>query len=261
MADNIVIRSGIRNITVSSLGTGETIVTFVSGGSELFLKTIDEGGIIDVYTSTNNTIIVSANAIKSISALGGGTSIIQSVSAGREILLRTISNSTDILVQTSGNEVFFRTRNAQVSAVTGQLSEPLIFTIATAKASAQLSVETTNIIFARSGAYAANSVIMFDAITDINARLPVPYDCRIIRVAGSITANATTIKTISLFVDGTEYNNILEFPVTAVRYYSYNTNVNITVNAGQGISAIVRGGAGNISNVSLCVWLKIFIPN
>lgn len=260
MADNIVIRSGTKNVTVSSLGTGETLITFVSGGSELLVKTIDNGGIIDVYTSTNNTIIVSANAIKSVSALGDGTSIVQSVSAGREILFSTISDSTDVLVQTSGNEIFFRTRNQQVSAVTGQLSEPLMFTIATAKASARLSVETSNIIFARTGTYPSNSVVMFDSITDANARIPVPYSCRIIRVTGSITANTGSIKTISLFVDGTEFTNILEFPVTAVRYYSYNTNVNITVNAGQGISAIVRGGSGNISNTSVCVWLKIFIP-
>lgn len=260
MADNIVIRSGVRNVTVSSLGTGETIITFVSGGTELLIKTIDDGGIIDVSTSTNNTIIVSAIALRSVSALGGGTSIISSVSGSREILFRTFSNSSDVLIQTSANEITFRTRNAQVSAVTGQLSEPLLFTIATAKSSAQLSVETTNVILARSGAFAANSVILFDAITDTNARLPMPYDCRIIRVAGSITANATSDKTISLFVDGTEFTNILTFPVTAVRYNAYNMNVNITVNAGQGISAIVRGGGGNISNVSLCVWLKIFIP-
>ena len=260
MADNIVLRSKKHTVTVSSLGTGETILSFVSGGSEILIKTI-EGKGLDVYTSANNTIIVSSFSITSASSVGGGISLIAGISGSRELLLRTFSPSSDVSIIVSGNNISFQTRNAQVSAITGDISEPLLYTIATAKSSSYLSVETFNFVLGRTGSYGVDSIILTNGITSNVARIPVPYNCRIIRAAGSITANTTSVKNVSILVENTEYTNILTFPVTSTRYYSFNTNVDILVSAGQGITTIVRGGGGNISNAIIYLWMKIQIPN
>ncbi|MEM5877915.1 MAG: hypothetical protein QXF12_03470, partial [Candidatus Aenigmatarchaeota archaeon] len=245
------------NITNSALGGGINPILAVSG-NEIITRTFTGGGIVEVSAATNGRIIISSISLNSVSSLGGGFSIVQSVSSNREILFRTFENSSDVLINVSGNVLSFQVRKDTVNDVNGNPSEPILYTISTARSSAYLSVETTTILFSRAGNVASNSII-YSSIVTVSARLPMPYPCRIIRAAGSITSNSTSIKTISILVDNTEYTNILTFPVIAANAYSFNTNINIPVNAGQGIAAIVRGGGGSLSNVSVCLWLKIYV--
>lgn len=250
-----------KSISVSSLGSGDTFLVSVSGNREIIAKTIDGADTIITYTSSNGTIILSSFAIHNVSSLGGGASVVSKISTSRELLLKSIVSSVNINPYVSGNDINFRITNInQVSAITSDISEPLLYTLATAKSSSNLSVEPQILIFARAGAFLSNSVLFCNGITSNAARISFPYNCRIFRVFGSITACDNSPKSLSIFVDNTEFTDILSFPVTSVRTYSYNTNVNILVSANQGISAIIRGGTGTVSNPIMCIFMKIILP-
>lgn len=101
----------VQNVTEQVLGTGEAIITTISGKSEIRHRSLVAGGIIQLSASPIE-INISANALRTIttSAIGGGESPILSVSANAtgtssEIRFKTFVGGGNIDVTTFNNTI------------------------------------------------------------------------------------------------------------------------------------------------------------
>jgi hypothetical protein len=265
MARNIIIKTKteLPTITLSSTGFGEDLFLFVSSNSELIFKKISGSGITQVKTSALSLIVSSPRSVITTSSLGN-ISLGLSVSAGtgnrNELTILGLSND-DLMITLSATTSSIRIgrRNFQSIGFDGIVSDP-IPTIFSTSRSVFLSDDSNVFTFSRSGAFGSNTYIILGNITNNTSRIVLPYNCRIIAATGHISSNATSNKHISIIIDETEITSALTFPVSAGSTSIVNTNLNLTVSAGNGIRLIVRGGGGNISNPIINLWYKLLSP-
>lgn len=113
MADNVVIKSvstggGGGIVSATSLGVGEPIITNISGTSDIIHRTIAGNGVIEIRTSSNETVLISAtNYPLTFSNLSsaGSSSIVSSVSANKEIIFRKIAGTGQVEVRETPSQI------------------------------------------------------------------------------------------------------------------------------------------------------------
>ena len=105
----------IQNISESVLGTGEAVITTISGKSDIKHRSITTGGIIETSASTLE-IAISANALKTItvSSIGGGivpTVGVSSNPTSSEITFKTITGAGIVNVRENNNTIYVSAAN------------------------------------------------------------------------------------------------------------------------------------------------------
>jgi len=265
MARNILIKTQteLPIITLSSQGVGENLFLFVSSNSELLFKRIKGSDIIEVKTSSLGLVVSASRSVITTSSLGDiSLGLAVSAGGGNRNELRILGLSNDdlmIKLDTTSSSVRIHRRSFQLTGFDGVQSPPFPSVYSTSR-SVFLSDDSYVFTFGRAGSFGSNTYIVFGNITSNISRRVVPYNCRIVAMTGHITANATSNKHISVIVNNTEITSALSFPVSSGSTSVVNTNLNITVSAGSGIRLIVRGGAGNISNPVINVWIRQLAP-
>lgn len=142
----------------------------------------------------------------------------------------------------------------QLNGLNGKVSDPLLFVRNSATNSA-LSVATLNFPFSHAGASNMTWLQMDSNITDANVGYESPFPAAIIGVTGSVSKTNRT-KSVSIYIDNTEYPNALTF--TQGGGYTNSNLTAIPIFSGSKVRArvVTANGNGNIGAISIQIILK-----